>query len=389
MNDTRDEFLENLREDQLRDIVLIPLFSQMGFQDVIEYHGAAEKGKDIICRFRDMAGEMRYVGIVAKRTDIHGSVGKAGNAGEVLLQVQQTFDSPYTGIFDLKEVVIDECWIVTSGLIKPTAIESIQGTLKKSNLDKLVRFIDRRKLCTLIDRHMPAFWRSDRLLSLVLHEMRAPISSARAWAQVLELMVSKEDPIDKNRVQKISENITLQMELVDRLLESNSIFTASGLSVRTEEVDLNEIVEGVVKRILPLAGRRYGEPRSLEFRRASSSAICEIDSRMVSQAIWNLLDNAVKYGSPQRPATVAIEIGDHSFSVVVSDFGIGVPPEAVERIMQPLYRAENAVRLTPSGVGLGLTIAERVARAHGGAVVIRSCQNPTVFVLVLPKRRPR
>lgn len=251
MNETRDDSLHNLSEDQLRNVVLIPLFSQMGFQDVIEYHGTTEKGKDIICRFRDMAGEMRYVGIVVKRTDIHGAVGKTGNAGEVLLQVQQTFDFPYTDIFDLKEVVIDECWVVTSGLIKPTAVESIQGTLKKSNLDKLVRFIDRRKLSTLIDRHMPAFWRTDRLLALVLHEMKGPIYSVRAHAENLEFFVGKGDQIDKERVLRIAQAIRTQVQLFDHLLESNSIFMSSELRLRLQEADLNDVVGGVVKLMLP------------------------------------------------------------------------------------------------------------------------------------------
>ena len=103
MTDNREEYLQSLSEDQLRNIVLIPLLTQIGFADVIEYHGSVEKGKDIICRFRDMLGEVRYVGVVVKRTDIHGAVGKTGSAGEVLLQVQQTFDQPYTDIFDLKE----------------------------------------------------------------------------------------------------------------------------------------------------------------------------------------------------------------------------------------------------------------------------------------------
>ncbi len=129
------------------------------------------------------------------------------------------------------------------------------------------------------------------------------------------------------------------------------------------------------------------DPRPIDFREAPGQSMCEIDEGLVSQAVWNIVDNALRYGKPHRPVTVAIKDMGRSVDVLVSDFGIGIPPEAVERILQPHFRAENAVRHSFAGGGLGLTVAERVARAHDGVVLIRSLHNPTVFSLSLPKRR--
>lgn len=389
MSNDRADYLRSLSEDQLRNIVLIPLLTQMGFTDVIEYHGSVEKGKDIICRFHDMVGEMRYVGVVVKRTDIHGAVGQAGSAGEVLLQIQQTFDEPYTDVFDLKEVAIDECWVVTSGIVKPSAIESVQGMLKKSNLNKLVRFIDQRKLCSLIDRHLPGFWRSDRYLMLILHELKGPIYSVREAAEFLNHIAGKEGDMNRAQIREIARDIELQMVLVARMLESNHLFTVSDLRVHPRESDLNAVAKHVIEQIQPFAERRHGQPMLVEFRKAPDHVSCEIDEHMISQAIWNLVDNALRYGDPQRSVIVGVENTDQLAEVSVTDFGIGIPPNAIEKIMHPHFRAENAMRISFAGAGLGLTVAERVARAHGGSIVVRSCANPTVIVLSLPKRREK
>jgi hypothetical protein len=390
MADDRTNYLTTLTEEQLRNVVLIPLLTQMSFQDVIEYHGAVEKGKDIICRYLDKLGVTRYVGVVVKRTDIHGAVSQTGSAGEVLLQIQQTFDEPYTDIFDLKEVVIDECWVVTSGIVKPSAIESIQGMLRKSNLNKLVRFIDQRKLCTLIDRYMPGFWHSDRYLMLILHELKGPIYSVRAAAEFLNHIAGKTGDIDRARIREVARDIELQMVLVARMLESNHLFTVSELRVHAREADLNAVAEHVVDQIRPFAERRLGQPREVQLRKAPSHVPCEIDEHMISQAIWNLVDNGLRYGNPQKPVIVSVEDAARSVvEVVVTDFGIGIPPEAVENIMQPHFRAENAMRVSFAGAGLGLTVADRVARAHDGMILVRSCANPTVVVLTVPKRRTK
>jgi hypothetical protein len=89
--DHRLRFVESLDEDAFRKIVLVPLLSRLGYREIVEYHGgSAEKGKDIVCWYDDPMESRRYVALVVKKGDIHGAVGKKGNASEVLYQVQQT-----------------------------------------------------------------------------------------------------------------------------------------------------------------------------------------------------------------------------------------------------------------------------------------------------------
>ena len=150
--------LRKLNESQLRKEVLVPLFEKMGFKDVIQYHGSVEKGKDIIFYELDKFDEKIYTGVVVKAGDITGSVSSSSGAMNVLNQIQQTLNEPYTDIYGLKELKIDRCIVITTGEITPQSIESIKGSLKGFNLDKLLSFFDGSKVVDLLEKHMPDYF---------------------------------------------------------------------------------------------------------------------------------------------------------------------------------------------------------------------------------------
>lgn len=145
----------DLNEKDLRQKTIIPLFRAMGFQEIVEYHGTNEKGKDIICWKEDELKGRIYYAIVVKKDNIHGSVGKKNSAAEVLFQVRQAFNSPYRDIYGLSEVKIQRCIVITAGTISSSAIESITGDLSATNLDRLLDFIDGDKLETLLQKYLP------------------------------------------------------------------------------------------------------------------------------------------------------------------------------------------------------------------------------------------
>lgn len=151
--------LRKLNESRLRIEVLVPLFQKMGFKDVIEYHGSAEKGKDIIFFYElDKFDNKIYTGVVVKAGDITGSASSSSGAMNVLNQIQQTLNEPYTDIYGLKELKIDRCIVITTGKITSQAVESIKGSLKGFNLDKLLSFFDGNKIVDLLEKHMPGYF---------------------------------------------------------------------------------------------------------------------------------------------------------------------------------------------------------------------------------------
>lgn len=158
--DKKIEIIQKLKEDELREKVLIPLFSKMGFIDPIIHHHSNEKGKDIILKEYDSKfKETKYLAVIVKAGDVNGSASGNSNYFTLINQVKQALNEPYKHIYDLKEVLMDEVIIVISGRFLPTSLESIYGTLKQERLDKSIRKpIDINKLPSLIDEFFPEYW---------------------------------------------------------------------------------------------------------------------------------------------------------------------------------------------------------------------------------------
>ena len=113
------------------------------------------------------------------------------------------------------------------------------------------------------------------------------------------------------------------------------------------------------------------------------------DEALLRRALWNLVENAAKYGAP--PITLAARPSGDSVVLSVSDQGPGIPAAERERVFAPFYRADRA--RTPDarrGVGLGLTLARRIVEVHGGTITVESGDNERGcrVVITLPSRPP-
>lgn len=156
----KKNLLKSLDEQQFRTEVIIPLLSKMGFFAPLEYHGPNEKGKDIICFDYDRLNEQRFLAVVAKTGDLSGSASSGSGLMNVAIHIQQSFDNPYENLYNMRQLYINEVWVMTTGRIVPGAQESAIATLRKSNLDKQIRFIGDDRLVQLIDQHFSTYWNS-------------------------------------------------------------------------------------------------------------------------------------------------------------------------------------------------------------------------------------
>jgi hypothetical protein len=154
----KQQTFRTLSEAELRRDVLIPLLGKMGFRAASEYHGSREHGKDIVCFDIDRLQKRRYLAVVAKITDLSGSVSSSSGLMEVLHQTEQCFNENYYDLFGMQAITMDEVWIVTSGRIVPGAADAVFGKLKKSNLAKLARVIPGEQLVELVDEYFPTYW---------------------------------------------------------------------------------------------------------------------------------------------------------------------------------------------------------------------------------------
>lgn len=210
------QILKKLNEQELRRDVIIPLLSKMGYLSPIEYHGVSERGKDIICYDYNKLNEIDYLSIVAKTTDIKGNISTDRGLREMIFQVEQSFNNRYDDLYSMKQVFINEVWIITTGKLASGAQESVIDTLRKNNLDKKVKIIHDDRLVSLIDRYYETYWsladetketliiQRDRLLNY-LELLLIEFGSDKETVETIktQILYSTKDP----RIKKVNDGL--------------------------------------------------------------------------------------------------------------------------------------------------------------------------------------
>jgi signal transduction histidine kinase len=199
-----------------------------------------------------------------------------------------------------------------------------------------------RRLLALLDE-------KDRMLGAIGHDLRTPLASLRIRVESMEPESEREAAIAK-----IGE--------INAMLEDILVLARSGRArEEARPVDVAALAEAVVEE-----HRALGE--KVEFI-ASPRHVARVQPSLLRRAVRNLVDNAVKYGGTAR---VAVIPSGHDLAIVVMDDGPGIPPEEIERSLQPFYRLEASRNRDTGGSGLGLAIAQAIAESHGGRLELRA-----------------
>jgi len=126
---------------------------------------------------------------------------------------------------------------------------------------------------------------------------------------------------------------------------------------------------------------------TVSYRLESVPCLVAADREALSRALWNLLDNAVKYSGHNREIDVAVERANSLVSIMVQDHGIGVPAAEQKPIFQKFVRGKAARSGSIKGTGLGLSIVRHIVQAHGGAVRVKSVEGKgSAFTIELPAK---
>ncbi|MEO5329013.1 MAG: ATP-binding protein [Magnetococcus sp. THC-1_WYH] len=207
------------------------------------------------------------------------------------------------------------------------------------------------------------FHAQNRLLRDVSHELRSPLARIRV---ALGLMEQAHTDADGNL-----DRMVLELERLDELI--GQIITVSSPSVpgkvrRDILVDLGEMVHNVV------ADGRFETARQEQALVLDQvdTALLWADASSLHSAMDNVLRNALQHSGQKGLVHAALICQDHQARFVVSDQGPGVPEEDLHRIFLPFYRVESSRMKCYGGFGLGLAIAARVAKEHGGSIAARN-----------------
>ncbi len=209
--------------------------------------------------------------------------------------------------------------------------------------------------------------RQRRLVADASHELRTPLTAARTNVDLL-----REGKLpDEERLRALDE-ASVELDALTTLV-SDLVELARGeeRKLRVEDVQLDELVEGVVDRAKTRA------PHATFVTSLTPTRVL-IDPVLLERAVSNLLDNAVKYSPEGAPIEVIVRDGE----VIVADHGPGVADEDIPRIFDRFYRA--AASRSKPGAGLGLAIVREAAEAHGGRATVESSPKGARFTLTLP-----
>ena len=217
-------------------------------------------------------------------------------------------------------------------------------------------------------------------VSNVSHELRTPITSMKVLAD--SLISQKDVPVElyQEFMEDIAEEIDREDEIITDLLSLVKMDrTAADLNIT--EVDINALVELIMRRLRPIAQNRDVEVVYESVRPVTAA----VDEVKITQVISNLVENAIKYNKEHGCVRVKLDADHQYFSVEVADSGIGIPAESIDHIYERFYRVDKSRSREIGGTGLGLAITRSAILMHRGTIKVESIEGEgTTFTIRIP-----
>jgi signal transduction histidine kinase len=201
-----------------------------------------------------------------------------------------------------------------------------------------------------------------QLMGDVSHELRTPLARIR-----VALELAAEDPV---AAKDVLSDVGADLDEIDQLI--GDILTTARLDGQTATIDrqpmcVGELADRAVKRF----SKRHPK-RVLEHAVEDPERALECDPLLLRRALDNLLDNAAKYSDAGTPVSLAVAPNGTHVAFEIADRGGGMTADERECAFTPFWRADGSRTRKTGGVGLGLALARRIARAHGGDVTLES-----------------
>jgi len=232
----------------------------------------------------------------------------------------------------------------------------------------------------LLDRIEAAHVSQNRFVADASHELRTPLTILRGEIDVA-LRRPRSPAEYADVLQSSREEIERLSRLVDNLMTLARADAGEAL-VRREPVDFTAIARDVCRKLAAFA-----EQRKVTLTcEAPDSAVVSGDSVALTQLLFNLIENALRYTPAGESAKVSVTRSDTEIAVEVADHGSGISPEHLPHLFERFYRVDKARSREFGGAGLGLSIVKTLAEAHDGSVEVRSeVGQGSTFTVRLPR----
>ncbi|MBQ5674318.1 MAG: ATP-binding protein [Lachnospiraceae bacterium] len=283
-------------------------------------------------------------------------IGIAWGLSHVLVQ---PFQKVVSAISEVKEGFYTERVVVMNYLETEQIIEAFNELLKKMKV---------------LDDSRQEF------VSNVSHELKTPITSMKVLAD--SLIAQDEVPVElyKEFMVDIADEIERENKIINDLLSLVKLDkTAPDLNIET--IDINSLLELILKRLRPIAKQRDIDV----IFESAREVVAEVDEVKLTLAISNLVENAIKYNNEHGYVKLSLDADHQFFTIIVEDNGLGIPEEAVEHIFERFYRVDKSHSREIGGTGLGLAITRNAILMHRGSIKVESEEGVgTSFIVKVP-----
>lgn len=209
--------------------------------------------------------------------------------------------------------------------------------------------------------------RKDEFLAVLAHELRNPLAPIRNAMQYLRLKAPL-DPTLQNAHDIIDRQVKHLVRLVDDLLDASRI-SSGKISLQKERVSLALIVMNGVELSRPFI---ESQNHQLSITLPTETVYLDADATRLAQVLQNLLSNAAKYTPPGGRIELHAECNGKQVTVRVTDTGLGIPREMLSRVFDMFTQVDHSIERSAGGLGIGLTLVQRLVELHGGEVEARS-----------------
>ena len=246
----------------------------------------------------------------------------------------------------------------------------------------LILFILAALITNSFERLAEANRLKSEFISIVSHQLRAPLSNLR-WAIEL-LMSGRLGKIEEKQTEYfriLKENSGRMEELVSDLLIVSRLETAT-LPLKKEEISLEELINKLISEFQPFARASNVE---IEFQSQKNLPKILADPSQLYLVLENLLDNAIRYIKDSGQVKMRLEKRGQNLYFEIEDNGVGIPKEDQKYIFQKFFRSENILKYQTQGSGLGLYISKAIIERSGGKIGFKSEENKgSTFYFTLP-----
>lgn len=217
-------------------------------------------------------------------------------------------------------------------------------------------------------------------VSNVSHELKTPITSMKVLAD--SLLMQEEVPAEMYR--EFMTDMVAEIDRENKII--NDLLTLvktdkKAVELNIEPININAMLELLLKRIKPLAAKRNIEVVYESFR----EVVGEVDEVKLSLALTNLIENAIKYNNDGGNVHVSLNADHKFFYIKVEDNGVGIPEENQAQVFERFYRVDKARSRETGGTGLGLAITRNAVLMHKGAIKLYSEPGEgTTFTVRIP-----